>query len=213
MTGGRRRFTVTAPDWGQDHLSSDAIVAYVDCELADRPFSRATRHIAECPECAMQVTSQGQARSALRSAECPSLPSSLLSSLRSIPQHAELPGPPTGLAMTADGQFVTVVRSEPAPRPGRPVEPATGGSPHGRRTPVPRRFKFGAGAAVSGLAIGALALGAPGIASGPPHPTTATDRGVFNGSVLGGRGVVDARLRLTPADQGERIPGSFTGPR
>lgn len=208
MTGERRRFSVTAPDWGQDHLSSDAIVAYVDSELAARPHSRATAHLAECPDCAMQVTAQGQARSALRSARCPSLPSSLLSSLRSIPQDAELPGPPTGLAMTADGQLVTVVRAELTP--SGPVER--------ERPPIPRRLKFGAGAAVSGLALGALALGLPGVASGPP-PTTA-DRGVFNGSVVGGTGVVDARLRLTPVnrqssvtDRMDRIPGSFIGLR
>ncbi len=206
MTGERRRFTVTAPDWGQDHLLPDAVVAFVDGELADRPFSRATRHLAECPECATQVVAQGQARSALRSAECPILPSSLLSSLRSIPQDAELPGPPAGLAMTADGRLVTVLRSEPAPR--RPV------GQHGRRPPVPRRFKFGAGAAVSGLALGALALGAPGMASGPPPAATGNDRGVFNGSLVGSPGGADANLRLAPLPRPEdRIHGSFTSPR
>lgn len=194
MTGERRRFSVTAPDWGQDHLSSDAIVAYVDSELADRPYSRATRHLAECPECATQVVAQGQARSALRSAQCPSLPSSLLSSLRSIPQDAELPGPPADLAMTADGQIVAMVGSRPAPR--RPVDRLVE-APAGRQ-PVSRLFKLGAGAAVSGLALGALAFGAPGVASGPQPSTTGNDRGVFNGSVVGGPGVVDARLRLTP---------------
>ena len=87
MSAGGRRFSVQVPDWGQDHLSAEAVAAYVDGELAERPYDRATRHLAACPECAAQVVAQGQARAALRSARCPSLPSSLMSTLRSIPQR------------------------------------------------------------------------------------------------------------------------------
>ena len=47
MNDGRWRITVEAPDWGQDHLCSDAIVAFVDDELAYRPHQRATQHIAQ----------------------------------------------------------------------------------------------------------------------------------------------------------------------
>lgn len=199
----RRRFSVTVPDWGQDHLSSDAIVAFVDNELAAGPHTRATQHLSTCRECAAQVVTQGQARSALRSAQFPSLPSSLLNSLRSIPQEAELPAPPAGLAMTADGQIVTVLRPELLP--AAHAEPAT--QPHIARSATPlsgrssthRRLRFGAGAAVSGLAIGAIALAAPGFASTSATPTGPPERGVFNGPVLGGgAGVVDAQLRLTP---------------
>ncbi|MDN5747544.1 MAG: hypothetical protein L0H64_03325, partial [Pseudonocardia sp.] len=142
----RRRFTVSAPDWGHTHLSSDAVVAFVDDELAHGPHARAVAHVAACRECAAEVVSQRQARTALRGAACPSLPTSLLSSLRSIPQDTELPGPPAGLAVTTDGQLVSVLRAEPNGDP----EPA-----HGRR-PSARRIRFGAGAAISGLAVGAI---------------------------------------------------------
>lgn len=204
MSGERRRFTVTAPDWGQDHLSSDAIVAFVDRELADRPHRRATRHLGECAECSAHVHAQRQARAALRSAECPRLPSSLLSMLQSIPQEAELPGPPAGLAVTADGQFVTVQRVERFPA-----------APRVRSS----RIRLGAGAAVSGLALGALALGAPGVVSGSPVPPPGPERGVFDRPLLGGpSGVVDARLRLDPGpgqdlptERMARTPGSFRG--
>ncbi|MBW0125124.1 zf-HC2 domain-containing protein, partial [Pseudonocardia oceani] len=101
----RRLFTVNAPDWGQTHLTSDAVVAFVDDELAQRPHARASAHVAICPDCAAEVVAQRQARTALRGASCPSLPSSLLMSLRSIPQDTELPGPPAGLAVTDEGQL------------------------------------------------------------------------------------------------------------
>lgn len=205
MSGQRRRFTVTAPDWGQDHLSADALVAYVDRELAAGPHQRATRHLAECPECAAQVRAQGQASAVLRSAECPRPPSSLLSMLQSIPHEAELPGPPAGLAVTADGQFVTMQRAE-----RHPVSPRVRSS----------RIRLGAGAAVSSLALGALALGSPAAVPGPPIQP-APDRGVFDRPLLGGpSGGVDAQLRIDPAPGQDlpagrmaRTPGSFLGPR
>lgn len=196
MSGERRHFTVTIPDWGHDHLSSEAVVAYLDDELDARPYGRAARHLAECPECAEHVVAQDQARSALRSAHSPRLPSSLMNSLRSIPHDVELPAAPAGLAMSADGELVSVLRPERATptttSPG-PATPARHSTPpaHGRRPAVQRRIRLGAGAAVSGLAL--IAFGVPGIASGPPAPTA--DRGVFNGSVLGGSGA-EAQLRL-----------------
>ena len=60
MSAGGRRFSVQVPDWGQDHLSTEAVAAYVDGELGERPYDRATRHLAECSECAAQVVAQGQ---------------------------------------------------------------------------------------------------------------------------------------------------------
>lgn len=112
MSEGRWRITVTTPDWGEDHLTLDAVVAFVDDELEAGPRERATRHAANCRECAAQVVAQTQARVALRTAAGPRLPSSLLSSLRSIPQHADLPAAPAGLAMSEDGQIVSRVRPE-----------------------------------------------------------------------------------------------------
>ncbi|WP_219412896.1 anti-sigma factor family protein [Pseudonocardia nigra] len=238
MRDGRWRISVTVPDWGHDHLSSDAVVAYVDGELAPGPHTRATEHLAQCPECAAQVVAQGQARAALRTADCPSLPSSLLSSLRAIPQDTDLPGPPAGLSMTADGELVTVLRPErdDARRGRRDVqltEQAPVGTPlaeappagldgpvphHGRRPPAHRGLRLGTGVAVSGLALGALAFGLPSASGGPSPVPTAADRGVLGGAPAG---VVDARLRVTPAatpaqradllDRVQRLPASFRG--
>ncbi len=212
MNDGRWRVSVTPPDWGQDHLCSDAIVAFVDGELSCGPQARATQHLAQCPECAAQVLVQGQARSALRSAGCPIPPSSLLGSLRSIPQNADLPAAPPGLAVTRDGQFVSLLRPE---RAGPPVADLAAGDAggacvdtpppsHSRRPLAQRRIRFGAGAAVSGLALGALALGAAAASSAPVAAVPPTvDRGVLGGPVLAGTsGVVEARLRLSPVTSG-----------
>lgn len=207
MRDGRWRITVTAPDWGQDHLTSDAVVAYVDGELAAGPHERATAHLAQCPECAAQVVTQGQARSALRAAACPSLPSSLLSSLRSIPQDTDLPAPPAGLALDADGGFVTVLRPERSRGPGASrADAATApAAEHGRRPPAQRRLRLGTGVAVSGLALGALAFGGPVVAplAQDAAPAPAVDRGSPAGaqlSVSTAAGAVSDRTRgwLTP---------------
>ncbi|WP_214404523.1 zf-HC2 domain-containing protein [Pseudonocardia lacus] len=226
MSEGRWRITVSAPDWGVDHLSLDAVVAFVDDELDPGPRERATRHAASCRECAAQVVAQTQARVALRTAAGPQLPSSLLSSLRSIPQHADLPAAPD-LAMSEDGQIVARARPErsairsrsaelPVQRVARaeaedeePVPPAgldgREAPEHGRRRPVPRRLRLGTGVAVSGLALGALAFGA-GAAGSPSTPAPAPERGVLGGPVVGA-GLVDARLRVgTQSSRGEIAP-------
>jgi anti-sigma factor RsiW len=164
MTAERRRFELVPPDWGQDHLTSDAIVAFVDDELQSGARARAADHLAACPECAAEVVAQCQTRAALRSAGGPELPSSLLHTLRAIPQAAELPGAPAGLAMTADGALVTAAVGRRGP--GR------GGT---------RRAWIGAGAAVSGLALGAIAFAVGSVESTPAPPV---QRGVLGGSLL-----------------------------
>jgi anti-sigma factor RsiW len=184
---------VTTPDWGHDHLSSDAIVAFVDDELAPGPHLRATQHLSQCPECAAQVVAQGQARAALRTAGCPSLPSSLLSSLRSIPQDTDLPAPPAGLAVTPDGQFVSVLRPERAARGATRTDSA---APHGVRPH--RRMWLGTGVAVTGLAAGAIAFAVPAAVSGSAAPDPG-DTDAARRPVIGGTATpVDARLQLTP---------------
>ena len=82
MTGSRR-FSLSSPDWGQAHLTLDAIVAYVDDELSPGAHARAQAHLDGCGECRAEVGAQRQARAALRAAGGPCLPSSLLRSLRS----------------------------------------------------------------------------------------------------------------------------------
>ncbi|HLU55053.1 MAG TPA: zf-HC2 domain-containing protein [Pseudonocardia sp.] len=190
MSSGRWRISVTTPDWGSDHLSSDAIVAYVDDELAPGPHMRATRHLAQCPECAAQVVAQGQARAALRTADCPSMPSSLLSSLRSIPQDTDLPAPPAGLSVTPEGQFVSLLRPEAAP--GH-TEAPQGDRHH-------RRMWLGTGVAVTGLAAGAIAFAVPAAVSGSAAPAPGEPDTVQR-PVLGGTTPIDARVQLAPAQQ------------
>ncbi len=175
MTGGRR---FSPPDWGHDHLSLDAVVAYVDDELGAGAHTRAEAHLACCAECRAEVVAQRQARAALRAAAGPCLPSSLLRSLRSIPVEAELPPPPPGLGITADGQFVLLrdVPRAPAERCGpadAPAEPEPG-APARRFS---RRARVGA---VSGLALGALAVGALAV----PGSAPTAGPGVLGGVVL-----------------------------
>ncbi|HEY4421796.1 MAG TPA: zf-HC2 domain-containing protein [Pseudonocardia sp.] len=210
MSEGRWRITVTPPNWGQDHLSSDAIVAYVDDELSHGPHERAARHIARCAECEAQVIAQTQTRSALRTAGGPVLPSTLLRTLRSIPESAALPPAPPGLAVTSDGQFVSVLRPIPdSAQMATDADPAQGtGTAHSvhRKSAVQRRIRVGTGVAVSGLALGALAYGLPSASSGPAAPP---ESGAFGGTVLSGSatsvidtegaGVLDAQMRLERA--------------
>ena len=184
----RRRFTVTAPDWGPAHLSSDAVVAFVDGELGHGPHARAAAHVSACPECAAEVVAQRSARTALQAASCPSLPSALLSSLRAIPQDTELPGPPIGLAVSADGQLGSLLRADDT---------------HGRRPPTSRLLRLGTGAAMSGLAIGALALGASVLPAVPGPPA---DQGA--GPVLDSGPSVPARFALDAGVRAADDPGA-----
>lgn len=195
MTAPRRRFEVVAPDWGQTHLTSDAVVAFVDDELSSAAHGRATSHVAECVGCAAEVAAQRQARTALRSAHMPALSSSLLHTLRSIPREVELPGAPAGLAVAPDGALVQPLRPAPAV--------ASGG--HWSRR--------GATAAVSGIALGALVFGATLLSADP-----APDRGVFGGAVLNGAPevapapVTDARLQLPVARRASFAPATLETP-
>lgn len=178
MTASRRRFEVVAPDWGQAHLTSDAVVAFVDGELSPAAHVRATRHLAACIECAAEVAAQGQARAALRSAHMPALSASLLHSLREIPRDVELPEPPAGLGIGTDGGFVQSLRALPPP--------------------APRRSRRGTAVAVSGIALGALVVTASLVPSAP-----APERGVFGGPVLNARpggGPLDAGLQAPLAE-------------
>jgi anti-sigma factor RsiW len=123
---------------GFDHLSLDAIVAYADGEMSLSAYKRAAAHVERCPQCNVEVTEQIATRSWLQSASAPEIPISLLDTLKSIPA-AVSPAPPA---------------------PGLSVDPATGRayrtndllrSGHTRG----RLFRFGAGALVVGIAVGA----------------------------------------------------------
>lgn len=76
-----------------EHLSTEAVAAFVDGELRMTAHLRAAHHLSLCPECVSEVEAQRQARTALRDS-CPIVvPSSLLGMLPQIPHHAP-PEPP-----------------------------------------------------------------------------------------------------------------------
>ncbi|MCH9668301.1 MAG: RNA polymerase subunit sigma-70 [Actinomycetia bacterium] len=70
-----------------EHLSTEAIAAFADGELGMTAHLRAAHHLSLCPDCALEVDAQRQARSALRDS-CPvAMPTSLLGLLSEIPHH------------------------------------------------------------------------------------------------------------------------------
>ncbi|MGK2869027.1 MAG: anti-sigma E factor RseA [Mycobacterium sp.] len=75
-----------------EHLSTEAIAAFVDGELRMTAHLRAGHHLSLCPSCAAEVDAQRQARTALRDA-CPiAMPNSLLGLLSQIPErNPEIP--------------------------------------------------------------------------------------------------------------------------
>ena len=79
--GAPRRFGST------EHLSSEAIAAFVDGELRMNAHLRAAHHLSLCPECAAEVDDQCRARAALRDSQPIRIPSTLLGLLSQIPQH------------------------------------------------------------------------------------------------------------------------------
>ncbi len=71
-----------------EHLSIEAIAAYVDGELRMKSYLRAAHHLSLCPpECAAEVEGQTQARTALRDSLPINMPSSLLGVLSQIPER------------------------------------------------------------------------------------------------------------------------------
>ena len=71
-----------------EHLSTEAVAAFVDGELRMAAHLRAAHHLSLCPQCAAEVEAQRQARAALRDS-CPIVvPSALLGMLSQIPQQA-----------------------------------------------------------------------------------------------------------------------------
>ncbi|SFB51665.1 hypothetical protein SAMN05216266_115133 [Amycolatopsis marina] len=166
--------------WGlpESHLLPDAVVAFVDQELSIAAHERAASHIARCPGCAADVAAQRQARSAVQTAHAPSMSAGFLASLRSIPQDTELSTSPDNLAMTEDGQLVTIQRPDRVAGLRGAVSPSMlgGTAPLGQVAPLGnspnvlgggsrlntggtrRRAAQGAGVVVSGLVLSALAL-------------------------------------------------------
>jgi hypothetical protein len=80
--GAPRRFGST------EHLSTEAIAAFVDGELRMTAHLRAAHHLSLCPQCAAEVDAQRQARAALRDSHPIVIPTSLLGTLSQIPHDA-----------------------------------------------------------------------------------------------------------------------------
>ena len=79
--GAPRRFGST------EHLSMEAIAAFVDGELRMNAHLRAAHHLSLCPECAAAVDDQSRARAALRDSHPIRIPSTLLGLLSEIPHY------------------------------------------------------------------------------------------------------------------------------
>lgn len=143
------------------HLAVDAVVAFVDGELTASARDRAAEHLSRCQTCAAEVAEQRQARSAVRSAQVPSVPAALFAALCDIPRTADLPPGPDGLSVTAQGTVVAF--ADPGSAPSAPLgsTPPLGTSTRWAGGPalLGRRIgRSGAGAVVSGLMLGVLVM-------------------------------------------------------
>jgi hypothetical protein len=79
--GAPRRFGST------EHLSIEAVAAFVDGELRMNAHLRAAHHLSLCPECAAEVDDQSRARAALRDSQPIRIPRELLGLLSEIPYY------------------------------------------------------------------------------------------------------------------------------
>ena len=117
-----------------EHLSIEAISAFVDGELRMNAHLRAAHHISLCPECAAEVDGHRRARAALRDSNPIRVPSTLLGLLSQIP-HC----PPDDEAdVQQGGQWE-------APRPRGTGPRGQGGPPPQRGKPSTMRDRFADG--------------------------------------------------------------------
>ena len=110
-----------------EHLSIEAIAAFVDGELRMNAHLRAAHHISLCPECAAEVDGHRRARAALRDSHPIRIPSTLLGLLSQIP-HC----PPDDEADQAGSDRWESPRTQrsggpPPPRGRSPRSPRRGG--------------------------------------------------------------------------------------
>ncbi|ORW64900.1 RNA polymerase subunit sigma-70 [Mycobacterium saskatchewanense] len=101
--GAPRRFGST------EHLSVEAIAAFVDGELRMNAHLRAAHHLSLCPDCAAEVEDQSRARAALRDSHPIRIPSTLLGLLADIPRWSD---DDTAAAEVADGLAGRDVRGQ-----------------------------------------------------------------------------------------------------
>jgi hypothetical protein len=72
-----------------EHLSTEAVAAFVDGELRMTAHMRAAHHMSICPQCHAEVEGQRQARAALRDSGPIGIPNDLLGNLAQIPHTAD----------------------------------------------------------------------------------------------------------------------------
>lgn len=136
------------------HLGLDAVVAYVDGELGPVAFERACAHLLRCGQCAGEIAEQAAVARYLQAAGPPRMPGSLFDALTAIP--LAVPADPVATGSIPGPLGRAVVSSPTARRPGHP---APG-----------RRSRFGAGALVAGLAVGAAVATVATAGEHPPAP-------------------------------------------
>jgi len=78
-----------------EHLSVEAIAAFVDGELRMTAHLRAAHHLSLCPQCSADVDGQSRARAALRDSQPIMIPSTLLGLLSDIPTWSDEASHPT----------------------------------------------------------------------------------------------------------------------
>ena len=155
----------------ESHLAQEAIAALVDGELSGGAAGRATRHLADCPQCRTAVAAQREAKAALQAPEDVAVPGDLMSRLRAIPFTAEIPpGGPFG-TLSADAEGVTSTGSggafsfplaAPAAPPARP-----GQARWLRRGMTGTLIGIGVGVAVLAVSVPIADLADDGPATGP----------------------------------------------
>lgn len=170
------------------HLSTEALAAYVDGELAPGPHARAAEHIASCLECGFAVGIQAQTKESLSSSSGTfAVPSGLLAKLGKIPYDVELPHDrPTasGMSMTGSGVFEFSVAApattrEPESTTAHPSEPAK----RSRLSEMRRARHFNRGAALIALGVG-LTL-SPTMLGGNGHIVSTNDEMPTPSSIVG----------------------------
>ena len=124
-----------------EHLSIEAISAFVDGELRMNAHLRAAHHISLCPECAAEVDGHRQAREALRDSHPIRVPSTLLGLLSQIP-HCPPDDDDAGAQQGGQWETPRARGSADPPRPrGRAGPPPERGRPSTMRD----RFADGSG--------------------------------------------------------------------
>lgn len=168
------------------HLAAEAIVAYLDGELAPGPEQRATQHLEHCGECRGVLAIQRQAKSTLGRAWTPPPDQDLLQKLRNIPVETDLPGH-GDMTLAMDGEQIVWRNKPPRTRSTRssrrrsgPAGPDTARRDHTgpqRRTPHVLSISRGLLGAAAAVMVGMLAVTTPSSASGSgTHDSPAATR-------------------------------------